>query len=113
MTEETIFSRIIKGEIPCEEVYSDELCLAFRDIQPQAPTHILVIPRKIIPSLKDTSPEDSPLLGHLLLVTSKIAKQEGLQNWRTVINTGEQAGQTVFHLHVHILGGRLLSWPPG
>ena len=76
-------------------------------------THILLIPRKIIPSLKDTSPEDSALLGHLLLVTSKIAGQEGLQNWRTIINTGEAAGQTVFHLHLHIIGGRDLSWPPG
>ena len=113
MAEETIFSQILQGSITCEEVYSDELCLAFRDIQPQAPTHILVIPRKTIPSLKDASEEDSALLGHLLLVTSKIANQEGLQNWRTVINTGEAAGQTVFHLHLHIIGGRDLSWPPG
>ena len=113
MAEETIFSQILEGKIPCEKVYSDELCLAFRDIQPQAPTHILVIPRKIISSLKDAEDQDASLLGHLLIVTTKIAKQEGLENWRTVINTGEAAGQTVFHLHLHILGGRPLEWPPG
>ena len=113
MTEETIFSRIIKGEIPSDEVYNDSLCLAFRDIQPQAPIHILVIPKKSIRSLKDTGPEDKELLGHLLLISSKIAKQQGLTDWRTVINTGEEAGQTVFHLHLHIFGGRKLEWPPG
>ena len=113
MTEETIFSRIIKGEIPCDEVYNDSVCLAFRDIQPQAPIHILVIPKKRIQSLKDASPEDKELLGHLLLISSKIAGQQGLANWRTVINTGEEAGQTVFHLHLHIIGGRKLDWPPG
>tara|TARA_B100000700_G_C14857847_1_gene767150 strand:- start:496 stop:837 length:342 start_codon:yes stop_codon:yes gene_type:complete len=113
MKEETIFSRILKGEIPCDEIYSDELCLAFKDIQPQAPTHIIVIPRKSIPSLKEIEDDDKNLLGHLLLVTSKIAKKEGLENWRTIINTGESAGQTVFHLHLHIIGGRKLSWPPG
>ena len=113
MTEETIFSRILKGEIKCEEVYRDKQCLAFRDVQPQAPTHILVIPTKKIPSLREINDEDSDLLGHLLLVSSKIAKQEGLENWRTVINTGEGAGQTVFHLHIHIIGGRKFSWPPG
>lgn len=113
MTEETIFSRIINGEINCDEVYSDDLCIAFRDIQPQAPTHILIIPRKRIPSLKEVKDTDSSLLGHLLLTSTKIAKQEGLENWRTVINTGKSAGQTVFHLHIHIIGGRTLSWPPG
>ncbi len=113
MTEETIFSRILKGEIPCDEVYSDSLCLAFRDIQPQAPVHILVIPRKHIKSLKETSSEDKELLGHLLLISSAIAKEQGLVNWRTVINTGAEAGQTVFHLHIHIIGGRALEWPPG
>tara|TARA_Y100001968_G_scaffold107196_1_gene96936 strand:- start:1231 stop:1572 length:342 start_codon:yes stop_codon:yes gene_type:complete len=113
MAEETIFSQILEGKIPCEKVYSDDLCIAFRDIHPQAPTHILVIPRKIIPSLKDAQEQDASLLGHLLIVTNKIAEQEGLQNWRTVINTGEGAGQTVFHLHLHIIGGRTLTWPPG
>tara|TARA_Y100001968_G_scaffold328294_1_gene375171 strand:+ start:3179 stop:3520 length:342 start_codon:yes stop_codon:yes gene_type:complete len=113
MTEETIFSRILKGEIPCDEVYSDELCIAFKDIEPQAPTHIIIIPRKNIPSLKEIKDSDSSLLGHLLLTSTKIAKKEGLDNWRTVINTGELAGQTVFHLHIHIIGGRSLNWPPG
>ncbi len=113
MTEETIFSRILKGEIPCDEVYNDSVCVAFRDIQPQAPVHILLIPRKPMRSLQDAEPEDKELLGHLLLISSKIAQQQGLDNWRTVINTGAEAGQTVFHLHLHIIGGRELKWPPG
>ncbi len=113
MTKETIFTSILNGKIKCDEVYSDELCLAFRDIQPQAPTHILVIPRKNISSLKEAEEKDINLLGHLLFVGSKIAKEEGLENWRTVINTGETAGQTVFHLHIHIIGGRDMTWPPG
>ena len=113
MPQETIFSKILKGDIPCDEIYSDEYCLAFRDIQPQAPIHILLIPRKGIISLREAEDKDQPLLGHLLLVAAKIAKKEGLENWRTVINTGAKAGQTVFHLHLHIIGGRSLSWPPG
>mgnify|MGYP001156850660 CR=1 FL=1 len=113
MANETIFSRIIKGDLPCDEVFRDDKCLAFRDIQPQAPTHILVIPIKEIKSLEEVSIEDSNLLGHLLFVSSKIAQKEGLTDWRTVINTGEKAGQTVFHLHIHIIGGRELNWPPG
>ena len=111
--EETIFGRILKGEIPCEEIYSDEKCLAFKDVSPQAPVHILIIPRKKIKSLKETSVDDIEILGHLLLVASKTAKVTGLKSWRTVINTGEEAGQTVFHLHLHIIGGRELKWPPG
>ncbi len=113
MTEETIFNKILKGEIPCDEVYKDEKCLAFRDIQPQAPIHILIIPRKPIKSLYEVSDKDAELLGHLLVASAKIAKQEGLSNWRTVINTGSEAGQTVFYLHIHIIGGRSLAWPPG
>ncbi len=113
MTEETIFSKILKREIPCDEVYSDEHCIAFRDIQPQAPVHILVIPRKTIASLKEVETSDKNLLGHLMIVSAKIAKEQELENWRTVINTGEEAGQTVFHLHIHIIGGRKLLWPPG
>ena len=109
----TIFDKILSGEIPCEEVFSDEKCLAFKDITPQAPTHILIIPRTPIPSLKQTKNEDQELLGHLLLKSAEIAKAAGLESWRTVINTGEEAGQTVFHLHIHIIGGRKLSWPPG
>ena len=113
MTEETIFHRILRGEIPCDEVYSDSLCLAFRDIQPTAPVHILVIPRKSLPSLMEAQDEDSGLLGHLLLVAKKVAIKEGLSDWRTVINSGSDAGQTVFHLHIHVIGGRKLNWPPG
>ena len=113
MAEDTIFSRILRGEIPCDEVYSDEQCLAFRDIVPQAPVHVLVIPREPIKSLKEAAEEHAGLLGHLLLVAARVAKQEGLDDWRTVINTGAGAGQTVFHLHVHLIGGRSLEWPPG
>ncbi|MEB3334898.1 MAG: histidine triad nucleotide-binding protein [Cyanobacteriota bacterium] len=110
---DTIFARILRGEIPCQSVYSDELCLAFRDVNPQAPVHVLVIPRKPIPSLAEAEQEDQQLLGHLLLVAAQVARQEGLAGWRTVINSGEEAGQTVFHLHVHVLGGRPMAWPPG
>jgi len=113
MAEDTIFSRILRGEIPCDEVYSDEQCLAFRDIVPQAPVHVLVIPREPIKSLREAAEEHAGLLGHLLLVAARVAKQEGLIDWRTVINTGAGAGQTVFHLHVHLIGGRSLEWPPG
>ncbi len=109
----TIFDKIISGEIPCDEIFSDDKCLAFKDITPQAPTHILIIPRKPIPSLKQIKEEDKELLGHLLLKATEIANATGLESWRTVINTGEAAGQTVFHLHIHIIGGRELSWPPG
>ncbi len=113
MTSSTLFTKILQGEIPCDEVYSDEFCLAFRDINPQAPTHILIIPRKPIESLCKVEQEDKALLGHLLLVTQKVANQEGLTQWRTVINTGAEAGQTIFHLHLHVIGGRHQSWPPG
>ena len=113
MTSNTIFGRILIGEIPCDEVYSDELCLAFKDVDPQAPIHFLVIPRKPIKSLDDAMEEDIELLGHLLFVAKTVANQAGLRNWRTVLNTGEDAGQTVFHLHVHVIGGRPLAWPPG
>ncbi len=113
MAEDTIFGRILRGEIPYDEVYSDEHCLAFKDIEPQAPIHILIIPRKALKSLSEAQLEDKELLGHLLLSAAKIAEQEGLKAWRTVINNGEAAGQTVFHLHVHLIGGRTLNWPPG
>ena len=109
----TIFDKILSGEIPWDEVFSDEKCLAFKDITPQAPTHILIIPRKPIPSLKKIKKEDQELLGHLLLKATEIANAAGLESWRTIINTGKEAGQTVFHLHIHIIGGRELSWPPG
>lgn len=110
----TIFKKIIDGELPAKIVYDDEHCLAFQDVNPQAPTHFLVIPRKEIPSLADASKEDQELLGHLLLVADKVARQEGLaEGYRTVINIGENGGQTVPHLHIHVLGGRRLTWPPG
>jgi histidine triad (HIT) family protein len=94
-------------------VYADERCLAFRDVAPQAPVHILVIPREPIARLDEAGEDHAPLLGHLLLVAAKVARQEGLSGFRTVINSGAEAGQTVFHLHVHVLGGRELTWPPG
>ena len=109
----TIFDKILSGEIPCDKVFSDEKCLAFKDITPQAPVHILIIPKKSIPSLHDIKQEDQDLLGHLLLIGKKVANAAGLTSWRTIINTGEEAGQTVFHLHIHIIGGRKLKWPPG
>ena len=113
MADDTIFDKILRGDIPCDEVYSDERCLAFRDIAPQAPVHVLVIPRKPIESLRSAVAADEALLGHLLLVAARVAKQEGLDDFRTVINSGAGAGQTVFHVHVHVIGGRSLDWPPG
>ena len=113
MTIDTIFGRILRGELPCDEVYSDDLCLAFRDVNPQAPVHVLVIPRQPLVSLAEAGPEDGALLGHLLLVAARVARQEGLAAWRMVINSGAEAGQSVFHLHVHVIGGRPLAWPPG
>ena len=110
---DTIFGRILRGEIPCDPVHSDDLCLAFRDVAPQAPVHLLVIPRKPIARLADAGGEDQALLGHLLLVAARVARQEGLDDFRLVVNSGAGAGQTVFHLHVHVLGGRPLAWPPG
>ncbi len=110
----TIFKRIIDREIPAALVHEDDLCLAFRDVNPQAPTHVLVIPKKEIPSLADADDSDAALLGHLLITAKKIAVQLGLENgYRTVINCGRDGGQSVDHLHVHLLGGRSLSWPPG
>ncbi|APD48430.1 histidine triad nucleotide-binding protein [Synechococcus sp. CS-602] len=109
----TIFGRILRGEIPCDQVYADDRCLAFRDVNPQAPVHVLVIPRQALVNLADAAEADEALLGHLLLVAAKVARQEDLIGWRTVINSGAEAGQTVFHLHVHVIGGRPLSWPPG
>ncbi|MCA9041338.1 MAG: histidine triad nucleotide-binding protein [Planctomycetaceae bacterium] len=114
MTEKTIFKKIIDGEIPADIVYEDDHSLAFRDVNPQAPTHILIIPRKEIASIDDLTPEDEQLMGHLFVVAQKLAQQENLTDgYRTIINCGEGAGQTVFHLHVHLMGGRNLTWPPG
>lgn len=115
MAEDTIFGKILRGEIPSEEVYSDEDFYAFRDVNPGAPTHVLVIPRRPIPRVTDATEADAELLGRLILTANKVAKQEGLdQNgFRYVINCGDWGGQTVYHLHLHVLGGRALNWPPG
>jgi len=113
-TTETIFSKIIRREIPADIVYEDDLALAFKDVNPQAPVHILVIPKKPIPKLADAESQDDALLGHLLLTVKRVAEQAGLTNgYRLVINTGPDGGQTVYHLHLHILGGRQMTWPPG
>lgn len=110
----TIFSKIIKREIPAKIVYEDDLCLAFHDVNPQAPTHVLLVPKKEIPRLVDASPEDQALLGHLMLTANKIAQQLGVGDaFRLAINNGAEAGQSVFHLHLHILAGRAFKWPPG
>ena len=113
MSETTIFSKIINGEISCEKLHDDDHCIAFHDISPQAPVHFLVIPKKTIVSLSECMQEDINLLGHLLFTGSQIARSKNLNNWRTVINTGEESGQTVFHLHIHFLSGRKMNWPPG
>jgi histidine triad (HIT) family protein len=110
-----LFCKIIAGEIPGDFIHRDDKCVVIRDINPQAPTHVLVIPREHMESLDDASAGDEQLLGHLLRVGARIANQEGLgeSGYRTVINTGAGAGQSVFHIHVHLLGGRGLAWPPG
>jgi histidine triad (HIT) family protein len=115
MSQETIFSRIIKREVPAEIVYEDDLCLAFRDINPQAPVHILIIPKKPIDRLANVEESDGELMAHLFFKARDIAAREGLNEsgYRLVLNNGESAGQTVFHLHIHILGGRHMNWPPG
>lgn len=111
----TIFKKIINKEIPAKIVYEDELCLAFRDIQPAAPTHILIVPKKEIRSMAEVKPSDKELLGHMMVKASEIAAKEGLREtgYRLVTNTNEDGGQSVFHLHIHILGGRPFGWPPG
>jgi histidine triad (HIT) family protein len=109
-----LFCKIRDGAIPAKEVYQDDRALAFRDINPQAPTHILVIPRKHIASLNELTEEDTALVGHLHMVAAKLARDEGLtRGYRTLFNTGPEAGQTVFHIHLHLLGGRVMEWPPG
>lgn len=111
---ETIFSKIIRREIPADIVYEDDLVLAFNDITPKAPVHILLIPKKPIPQLAAAESQDHALMGHLLLTAKRVAEQVGLnQGYRVVINNGADGGQTVDHLHLHILGGRQMDWPPG
>jgi len=114
MAEKTIFKRIIDREIPADIVYEDDLCLAFNDVNPQAPTHVLVIPKKEITSVDDIDGTDEALIGHLFVVSRKIAADLGLsRGYRVVTNCGPDAGQEVMHLHFHILAGRKLAWPPG
>ena len=111
---DTLFTKIINREIPADIVYEDELCLAFRDISPQAPVHILIIPKKPLEKVADATVEDQTLLGHLLLKAGDIAREEGYGDaFRLIVNNGEAVGQTVFHMHIHILAGRNFSWPPG
>jgi histidine triad (HIT) family protein len=110
----TVFGKIITREMPATIVYEDEHCLAFRDINPQAPTHVLLIPKKEIPRLIDATEEDRALLGHLMLAAGKIARALGAGDaFRLVVNNGAGAGQSVFHLHLHIIAGRHMAWPPG
>lgn len=110
-----IFCKIVAGEIPAQKIYEDDHAIAFRDLNPQAPTHVLLIPRQHLASLNDATNDHHAMLGHLLCMAPQIARQEGIADngFRTVINTGAEAGQTVFHLHLHLLGGRPLGWPPG
>lgn len=110
----TIFGKIIRREIPAQIVYEDDLCLAFRDVNPQAPTHVLIVPKKEIPRLTDASDADQAVLGHLMLAAGRIARELGIDEaFRVIVNNGAGAGQSVFHLHLHILAGRKLTWPPG
>ena len=114
MAEKTIFGKIIDREIPAKIVYEDDLCLAFEDISPQAPVHVIVIPKKEITAVDDIAADDAPLVGHLFVVMSKIAAQLGLTGgYRVVTNCGRDARQEVMHLHFHLLGGRGFGWPPG
>lgn len=108
-----IFCKIVAGEIPCGKVYEDNDYLAFRDINPQAPTHLLVVPKTHVARLCDCGEAEAKLLGGLLAAAAEVARREKLGDYRTVINCGEQAGQTVWHLHLHLLAGRAFGWPPG
>ena len=110
----TIFTQIINKEIPAEILYEDDISIVIKDISPQAPTHLLIIPKKVIPKLSDATDEDQDILGHLMLLAGQIANQLGLdETFRLVVNNGAKAGQSVFHLHLHLLSGRPLNWPPG
>jgi len=114
MLQDNLFLKIIDKKIPADIVYEDDQCLAFRDINPQAPIHVLIIPRKVIPTHTDLQEEDVALLGHLHMVASNLAQKLGIEDgYRLVINCKERAGQTVPHLHFHLLGGRPMHWPPG
>ncbi|MCS7088077.1 MAG: histidine triad nucleotide-binding protein [Thermoflexales bacterium] len=115
MAEDTIFARIVRGEVPARIVYRDDEVTAFHDIAPAAPTHILIVPNKTIPTLNDATPADEALLGKLLLTAQRLAREFGIaeSGYRLVINCNRDGGQSVYHLHVHLLGGRKMTWPPG
>ncbi|MCF2671757.1 MAG: histidine triad nucleotide-binding protein [Butyricicoccus sp.] len=108
-----LFCKIVAGEIPSKKLYEDDLCYAFYDIDPQAPTHFLVIPKQHIPSAAAVTSENSAVVGHIFEVIAKLTRELGLESFRVVSNIGEQAGQSVFHLHFHVLAGRDMTWPPG
>jgi len=110
---DNIFLKIINKELPADIIYEDNISIAFNDISPQAPVHILIIPKKVITKLSESTEEDENLLGHLLVVAKKITEEKKIKDYRLVINNGAEAGQTVFHLHIHILAGRTFGWPPG
>ncbi|MEE6459720.1 hypothetical protein FKM82_000713 [Ascaphus truei] len=111
---DTIFGKIIRKEIPAKIIYEDEQCIAFHDVAPQAPTHFLVVPRKVISHLSEADPADEVLLGHLMIIAKKCAADLGLtKGYRLILNEGPDGGQSVYHLHLHVLGGRQLGWPPG
>ena len=110
----TLFEKIIAREIPAKIEYDDAQCIAIHDVDPQAPTHLLVIPKQVIPRVAEAQPEDAALIGHLLLTAASVAKSLNLENgFRIVINNGKDGGEAVPHLHVHVLGGRPMAWPPG
>jgi len=110
----TLFEKIINKEISADIIYEDDISIVIKDISPQAPTHLLIIPKKVIPKLSDATAEDKNILGHLMLIAGKIADDLGLEDtFRLVVNNGAKAGQSVFHLHIHLLSGRPLNWPPG
>jgi histidine triad (HIT) family protein len=114
MSADCLLCKILAGEIPASRIYEDELCIAFPDINPQAPTHLLVVPKEHLPSLARARADHNPLLGHLMATTAHLARAQKLdQGYRVVINTGEAGGQTLHHLHLHLLGGRSMGWPPG
>jgi histidine triad (HIT) family protein len=114
MSPDCLFCKIIAGAIPANRVYEDDLCMVFPDIHPQAPTHLLIIPKRHIASLVKCRPDDAALLGHLMAVAAKAAQDHNLdKGYRIVVNTGDDGGQTVNHLHLHLLGGRHMGWPPG
>ncbi len=115
MRDDTIFAKIIRGEVPCDKVYEDDDYFAFKDINPAAPVHVLIVPKKPIPMLTDATQEDAALLGGLLLAANRIAADLGIaeHGFRCVLNCGAGGGQLVYHLHLHLLGGRDLGWPPG